>query len=96
MKTLLRFSTVVLVGLLTLAACAQMRGPHAVPRPAGPLPGGPNDPVPEAYLRGTDFDKPTMIRYSWGIIDSPPLGSGGPQISYTWAEIRRRLAAGKP
>lgn len=96
MKTPLRVPGVVLAAFLALAACAKLQsGPHAFSRPAGPPPGGPSDPVPDAYLKGTDFDKPSMIRYSWGLMDSPPIGSGDPNVSYPWAEIRRRLATTK-
>jgi hypothetical protein len=78
----------VLAGLLSLAACAQMA------RPSGPPPGGPNDPVPAEYLRGTQIDQPSMDRYSWGIEDSPSTSERN-QVRYTWAEVRQRLAAAK-
>jgi hypothetical protein len=90
MKTPFPFAGVVLAGLLILTACGQMR---AMPRPAGPPPGGPNDPVPTEYLRGTEFDYPTMTPYSWGIMYSPPPNDGGVQVQYSWSEVRRRLAA---
>ena len=90
MKNPLRFPAVVLAGVLALTACGKM---HAMPPTAGPPPGGPNDPVPAEYLRGTEFDYPTMTAYSWGIMYNPPPNDGGVQVQYPWSEVRRRLAA---
>lgn len=88
MKSRLRFPQLLLGAVLALTACTGMQA-----RPVGPPPGGPNDPVPAEYLRGTEFDWPTMTPYSWGILYSPPANDGGPQIQYSWSEVRRRLAA---
>jgi hypothetical protein len=83
------FAAMVSVGLLALTACAQMQ---AMPRPAGPPPGGANDPVPAEYLRGSEFDRPDMVRFSWGM-ELAPQGSEDPNTDYPWSEVRRRLAA---
>lgn len=71
---------------LMLSACSQMPA-----RPVGPPPGGPNDPVPPEYLRGTEFDRPDMIRFSWGMEDHP-ANNDRPGVDWTWAQIRQRLA----
>jgi hypothetical protein len=72
-------------GLLAVTACGQMP-------PPGPPPGGPTDPVPEAYLRGSEFDKPNIIRLSWGLQEIAGPANGSENFNYPWSEVRSRLA----
>lgn len=43
-------------------------------------------------LRGTEFDQPDMIVYSWGVLHAPVEGQ---QVQYFWSDVNRRLAAAR-
>lgn len=45
-------------------------------------------PIPADALRGTEFDDPDYVRYSWGLERD---SEDGPAFSLTWPEIRQRL-----
>lgn len=92
MAHLERFRFLVVGAALLAAAAAASACAPMLARPTGLPPGGPNDPVPAEYIRGTQFDKPNMIRYSWGLLEVPPPNDG-PQVKYSWSEIRSHLAA---
>ena len=91
----MKYSTLMamIAALLTMTACTQMQATsmQASSQSAGVPPGGPYDPVPPEYLRGTEFDGPNMTRFSWGM--GYNVANETPEIDYQWPEVRRRLAA---
>lgn len=62
----------------------------SAPRAAAPASqsvGVNHDPVPLSALRGTEFDRPGLIAYSWGLQDV----IDDHQAEYSWAEVNRRI-----
>jgi hypothetical protein len=45
-------------------------------------------PVPDAELRGTEFDRPEYQRRSWGLVYIP---YDAPEVKYSWAEVNERI-----
>ena len=68
---------------------ATERAPR-VPVPAAQSQGVNTAPVAARDLRGTEYDQPGFIAYSWGLLEDR---NDGHLVYHSWAEVNRRLNA---